>query len=101
MDSGIHREDGPRWVRWIRVSIARTGPARRDGSGNPSQARRTTGPKPTRPGAGGAGSRSRRPRTRPGGARIAHPRHREISTSRTDYAKTLDIGPVLDLDDVV
>jgi len=45
MDTRTHT----RFPRWVRVSIARSGPAGRDRSGNPSQARRTTGPSRPQP----------------------------------------------------
>ena len=50
MDTLIHT----RFPRWIRASIAGTSPARRDGSGHPSQARRPPGHAGPGPGAGQA-----------------------------------------------
>src|SRR6185437_7902453 len=41
MDPGIHRGVGSCWVRWIRASIAGSGPAGCDGFGYPSQKTRT------------------------------------------------------------
>ena len=93
MDPGIHRGGQARRARWIRVSIAGSGPARRDGSGNPSRARRTTGPswrgQARAERAAAAAARDPDQAAPRHCAPHAHRAHRQISTSRTDYAKTL------------
>src|SRR6185437_16546320 len=75
--------------RWIRVCIAGSGLAGRDGSGNPSQARRSIGP--SRPGdrAERAVTAAAREPNQAAPGTAAPRAHRLISTSRTDYAKTL------------